>query len=112
MVPLIEANEATRVFSVDMSAGITDDLDNIEPAARSWRAPSLITLAGTTLGAYVSASERARPKPLPLERHYDAILYLGPQAAMTQSKLPLDLVSDPAYQHMRMIRTTLALLPP
>jgi hypothetical protein len=31
---------------------------------------------------------------------------------MTQSKLPLDLVSDPAYQHMRMIRTTLALLPP
>lgn len=112
MLTLLEVNQAARVFSVDLSSNVTDDLKSAEPAAPPWPAPSLIRLSGTTLGAYVTASERNRPTPLPLQQRYDAVIYLGPHAEMTQSKLSLDLVTDPAYQQMRMVRTMLAVLPP
>ncbi|MBL8268795.1 ChaN family lipoprotein [Steroidobacter sp.] len=112
MLTLLEANNPARVFSVDLSTNVTDDLLSAEPAARSWPVPSLIFLDGTPLGAYVAASEQNRPTPLPLKQHYDAVIYLGPQGEMTQSKLSLELITDPAYQQMRMVRTILALLPP
>jgi hypothetical protein len=101
----------------------------VQPDVASWRAPSLAPVRGTVLGAADFASYSAfnstavrfavrdgRTAPIPREEwrslraedQFDAVLYLGPSSAMTQSRLPPALCRDPAYMDMRMKRIALA----
>jgi hypothetical protein len=78
------------VFTIMIHPGA--NLAAVQPDQRFWRAPSLTFTRGT-----------------PLENQVDAILYLGPRSAMTYSRLPARLCSDPGYREMRRRRMSLTL---
>lgn len=102
LLALVEASTGAKAFSIDLSTNVLEGLDLIDRVALTWPAPSLVMLKGTTLGAHIRQGEL-----YPLEKQYDAMIYLGPRAAMTQSKLALDLVTDPNYLQLRMERAAL-----
>jgi hypothetical protein len=104
-------------------------LELLQPDVRSWPTPSLALLKGTTLGArafdlYLLSSNvqiqngqivpptLVEWRQLPMEQQFDAVLYLGPLASMTQSKLSSDLCSDQRYMAMRMARMANLPVPP
>jgi hypothetical protein len=90
LVGLLEAATSVKVFAV-MTLVFAEDMAPLyarQSDVASWRAPSLAIVHRTKLDI--------RP-------YYfrDAVLYLGPSSAMTQSPLPLSLCNDDKYFEMR-----------
>jgi len=126
IVSLLERSGPTKVFTIWTSSELT----KILPEAAAWRTPSLATIRGTALGAvdasrYFGWGNRSTIKdgkiePVPKEQwkslraeeQFDALLYLGPQAAMTQSRWSPSLCSDSAYMAMRLTRIAVSGIPP
>lgn len=78
------------------------DLSHIQPDVTTWPAPSIAMLRGTSIGAkpftlFYGALPPGAKWRIPLEDHFDAMLYLGPPATMTMSRLSPELCKDPAY---------------
>lgn len=126
IVSILEHNTPTRVFVI---WGISDSAAGMLSDVASWNAPSLALVRGTVLGAadfgvYSSFGSTAirfavgegQVAPIPrdewrtlrAEDQFDAVLYLGPLAAMTESKLAPALCQDSAYIEMRMGRIAIA----
>jgi len=125
IVSLLERSGPTRIFTIWGSR----ELAAIQPDAASWRVPSLATIRGTVLGAadaarYFGWGNRfglrdGKPVPipkeqwrsLPAEEQFDAVLYLGPASAMTESRWSPALCSDAAYVEMRLKRIAVSGIP-
>jgi hypothetical protein len=125
IVSLLERSGPTRVFTIWGSR----ELAAIQPDAASWRVPSLATIRGTELGAadaarYFGWGNRfafrdGKPVPipkdqwrsLPAEEQFDAVLYLGPASAMTETRWSPALCSDAAYMEMRLKRIAVSGIP-
>jgi hypothetical protein len=109
LINIIERSpERPKVFAIGSSFAA---LARAEPGVNAWPAPSLASVRGTTVGARPYGLFYPVP-PAPgwsavhLEDQFDAMLYLGPQAAMTPP-LPRELCADPAYMKMRLGRIAL-----
>jgi hypothetical protein len=105
-------------------------LDALQPDVASWHAPSLAMVRGTALGAadftvyypfkMARLDIRNKLSPIPedqwrsrrMEDQFDAVLYIGPKVAITQSRLPPALCADAAYMKMRLDRIAVAGPPP
>lgn len=109
IVARLEKEKITTFFTVLPES--RRDLRALQPSVESWPKPSLARLRDTTLGATLwdAGSER---RAVRLEDQFDAILYLGPPASMTMSKLSPALCADPNYMDMRLRRLTLIPPPP
>jgi len=117
---LLEADGKTRIFNVwpQIGAG-KPDLTALRPDAAAWKVPSLVVLRGTTLGAldYLSfytsdfrltiadGKPRRLPRdqwqPMRMEDQFNALLYLGSNAARTYETLPAARCADAAFMEMR-----------
>jgi hypothetical protein len=82
------------------------DLRSIQPDVASWPTPSLAMLRGTQLGVS-NYSPSAQLRRVNMEEQFDAILYLGPPASTSVSKLSAALCSQPGYLEMRLSRLSL-----
>jgi hypothetical protein len=123
VVSLLERDHAARLFNIWT---LNRSVELPEPTA-SWRVPSLAHLQGTALGARDFAvydrspggGSRFAPKagrlaPIPredwkvmrMEEQFDALLYLGPAAAMTTTPVPATLCSDADFVAHRIDRLT------
>jgi hypothetical protein len=104
LVAQLERDGTTRVFNV--SPETRRDWSSIQPNVASWPAPSLAMLPGTQLGAtnYTNSSQLRRVN---VEEQFDAILYLGPPASTSVSRLSPALCSQPGYLEMRLSRLSL-----
>lgn len=127
IVSLIERSTPTRVFTI---WGLGDDQRALVRNLDAWTAPALATTAGTALGAAdfaVFVPNRARMavegdalvpvareawKVLPVEAQVDAVLYLGPTAAMTDAPVPARACGSPGFLQERLRRIALTGLPP
>ncbi len=122
IVSLLERASPTTVFTIWRIS-----LADLQPDAASWRIPSLARVRGTVLGAadfssyysgqmtratFKDGARVAVPKEdwrsLRAEEQLDAILYVGPPSAMTNSRLPPALCTEPGYVEMRLARIALA----
>ena len=126
IVSLVERAGPTRVFTI---WNVDDGLAAVQPAIASWPAPSLAILRGTTLGAMDAAKLVPAParftfrgetqvevprdqwQPLRAEDQLDAVLYLGPRAAMRQVPLSAGICSDPRYIEERLRRIAVTSIP-
>jgi hypothetical protein len=108
----------------------SDELLKAEPAVASWKTPSLAVIRGTTIGAldastfiptrgrFVFRGEqtveipRSEWRTIRAEDELDAVLYLGPQAAMRELPISKDVCRDRAYVEERLRRIQLVGLPP
>lgn len=121
VVSRLETVHATKVFTIYTNSHF--DLHTLQPDVASWQTPSLALVRGTALGAadftvyYPFKIARLAIRdgallPIPenqwrsrrMEDQFDAVLYLGPKAALTQSRLPPALCADAAYMKMRLGR--------
>jgi hypothetical protein len=102
----------------------------VQPDVESWKAPSLAIIRGTTLGAADITAfqpspmrmkfEGSKPAPIPREEwrklraedQFDAVLYFGPNSAMTQMPLSARICSDTRYVAERLRRIALTGVPP
>jgi hypothetical protein len=126
IVSLLESSTPARVFSVWRFG---DEMRRVQPDAASWPVPSLAVLRGTTLGAADMPAftpiparfefqgerrvqvPRERWRTLRAEDQFDAVLYLGPSAAMTQTPLSPRICADSSYVRERLRRITLTGIP-
>lgn len=112
LVALLERQPGARVFTIDLSANVGEDVVTIDPYIGSLPSPSLVILAGTRLGSSVSEGlAEWSATPLPRQRLYDAFIYLGPRSMMRQSNLEPEWTGSPYYHDMRMGRAFLSRLP-
>jgi hypothetical protein len=109
LVGRLEAKTSVRVFTI--STNTSADLPAIQSNATSWPVPSLVPVAGTTLGkasfrAYLPMGPPPAPgdRPVQIENALDAILYLGPPSGITMAPFPVALCADRAYMEMRLAR--------
>jgi hypothetical protein len=123
VVSLLERDHAARVFNVWTLNRSMELPEGIE----SWRVPSLALLRGTTLGASdfavydpglgdgsrfsVKAGQlirlpREQWKVMRMEDQFDALLYLGPPAAMTTTQVPASLCNNADFVTRRIDRLT------
>jgi hypothetical protein len=126
IVALLE-KAGVRPFTVWTDAD--GHLEHLEPRTSSWRRPSLARLEGTSLGAVafdaylgsgsitIQRGQVVAPnvipwRQLPMQQQFDAVLYLGPLSAMTESKLSPGLCSDSQYMAMRVARMASLPAPP
>ena len=58
------------------------------------------------------SDRREQWKSLRAEEQFDALLYLGPETAMTRSRWLPSLCADTAYMNMRLKRIAVAGIPP
>lgn len=134
--PLVDRlgdNPAARIFSI--YSEISTDLASLQPDVASWTAPKLALLKGTVLGAVdfevFAANGMGGSRPnrwaqrdgkrveIPknqwrsrrMDEQFDAILYLGPPASMTRSRLSPAVCADSAYITTRLGRMTLVGVP-
>jgi hypothetical protein len=126
IVSLLERATPTRVYTI---WNADDALAAVQPDVASWRAPSLATLRGTTIGAadatvFVPSPARFTfrgdtPVEVPrnqwralrAEDELDAVLYLGPRSAMKQVPLSTSICSNPRYIEGRLRRIALTGIP-
>jgi hypothetical protein len=114
----------TNVFSIYVT---TADLAALQPSASSWRAPFLVRLANNPIGtapftffceciSYITTDQvtrtqekvQADPQRSPtMQEQFDAILYMGTPASITQNKLSPALCADAEYMQMRLQRMSL-----
>jgi len=107
MVAMLEANGA-RVFAVSSTFA---DLRSFQSDVASWPAPSLALVKGTRLGVipyeYLFGPQPPDPffKTHPnLEDHFDAVLSLGPPAAMQVAPLSYPRCAEADYVAFRVGR--------
>ena len=132
IVSLLERDAGARVFNVwtllDRSAELPDGV-------ASWRVPALATMQGTTLGAAdfgtysrglgdgtrfavrrdggAAAAYQLVPlsrdewKTMRMEDQFNALLYLGPPASMTDAPMPADLCQDAQFVTTHLARLAL-----
>lgn len=103
----------TKPFFISTSTSA--NLPALQADVASWRAPSLAFVHGTILGVADLASYYALPDDHErgrLEDSFDALLYLGPPAAMTVARLPSARCADHRYMEMRLRRMALDPGPP
>ncbi len=99
VVSRIETSTGTRVFSIVNATGTNyDALRTLFPDAQSWPVPRAVL---TPPAAFSSG---------PFSES-DAVLYLGPPSALTDSKIPATLCSDVGYLSMRRERMRWAGMP-
>ena len=125
LVQQLEREGDARVFTVWPTAGL--DLQELQRDAASWSVPALALTHGTSLGrenfaafypgraprlsfqdGHIVPVSRDQWRSLPMEEQFDAVLYLGPPAAMTTSWPSATLCLDAAYKDMRRERLSLA----
>jgi hypothetical protein len=95
LVGQLERDAGIKVFTIATAMStMFEDLSALQPDLSSWPIPSLAVVRGTALDA----------KQLV---YRDAVLYLGPPSAITFSRLPARLCSDPRYIEMRLQRVPL-----
>jgi hypothetical protein len=114
----------TNVFSISVT---TTDLAVLQPSVSSWRAPFLVRLGGNPIGAapftffceciaYITTDPvkrteervQADPQRSPtMQEQFDAVLYMGTPASITQNKLSPALCADTEYMQMRLQRMSL-----
>jgi hypothetical protein len=127
IVSLIESATPAKIFSIWQ---LGDELKAVQPDVESWKAPSLAIIRGTTLGAADITAfqpspmrmkfEGSKPAPIPREEwrklraedQFDAVLYFGPNSAMTQMPLSARICSDTRYVAERLRRIALTGVPP
>ena len=127
IVSLLESATPTKIFSIWQ---LGDELKAVQPDVASWKAPSMAIIRGTTLGtADINAFQPSpmrmkfegdKPAPVPrdqwralrAEDQFDAVLYLGPNSAMTQMPLSAKICSDRRYIEERLRRIALTGIPP
>jgi hypothetical protein len=122
VVSLLERDHDARIFNI-WTLNRTVELPE---RTESWRVPSLALLRGTTLGArdfaaYDRPAEETRLgvkagqlvripreewKVMRMEDQFDALLYLGPPAAMTTTPVPASLCKDADFVKRRIDRLT------
>ena len=123
VVSLLERDHAARIFNIwTLNRSV-----ELPEKTEGWRVPGLVLLGGTTLGAAdfavydrgLGAGSRFGVKagklaPIPreewkvlrMEEQFDALLYLGPPAAMTTTAVPLSLCKDADFVKRRLDRLT------
>ncbi len=107
IVAQLERSGLAQVFSIHVDT--RRDLVAMQADVATWPIPSLTLLVGTTLGETVMDPSPGR-KPVKIDEQFDAMLYLGPPAAMTIAQLAPARCADADYVRMRANR--LGLLPP
>lgn len=125
IVSLLERSGPVDVFTIWSSRNLAE----LQPDAASWRTPSLATIRGTALGAVDAAKyfgwggrfavrggkmvqiPKEEWRSLPAEEQFDAVLYLGPPSAMTESQWSPALCADAAYMEMRLKRIAVSGIP-
>jgi hypothetical protein len=129
---ILEKTAGVTLFTISSLAAYKD-LRTMQTDVDSWRAPSLVLLRGTVLGAadfmeywapagggavrWVRRDGKTTQIPkeqwrtLRMEDQFDALLYLGPPASMTRSQLSPALCDDAAYMQMRLARMALVKQP-
>jgi len=115
-VPLLKPFLALGVFLSLTSAFA--DLAKLQSDAGAWRAPSLVIIGGTPIGAApyeqffgpTPPVDFFRANPL-IENHFDALLYLGTPSAMTTSPYSYPRCAEPDYVKMRVTRMVLSGMP-
>ena len=126
IVSLIERSSPSRVFTIWR---LDDELAGAVPDLASWPVPAFVTTAGTALGAadisvihptparFAFRGDERVPVPreqwasLPIEKQFDAVLYLGPRARMTGIALPVQACGGPGFVEERVRRITVAGVP-
>jgi hypothetical protein len=124
LVSLIEAATSANVFTIWQH-----DLEKVPVDASKWQVPSLVTIRGTELGKTDVSVLRAPPgrftivdgkmvpvskdqwRTLRAEDQFDAILYLGPAAAMKDRQsheIPPALCTEPGFLTRQLQRMTLS----
>jgi hypothetical protein len=107
IVAQLERSGLAQVFSIHVDT--RRDLVAMQADVATWPIPSLTLLVDTTLGETVMDPSPGR-KPVKIDEQFDAMLYLGPPAAMTIAQLAPARCADADYVRMRANR--LGLLPP
>ena len=129
VVSLLEQS-GTRVFTIasPISSPAAARLETLQGDVRTWQAPALVVLRGTTLGSaefafyypapkvirdgvVVSAPIPERWRSLSLQDQFDALLYLGPPEDITFAQLPRAFCADKSYMDKRVSRMLMAALP-
>jgi hypothetical protein len=97
----------TTAFSIWTNT--TVELERMQPDIASWPIPSLTKVRGTRLGGldFKYFAGMATDPPTRMENQFDAVLYLGPVSAITQSLLSPSLCADADYTTMRLARMAL-----
>lgn len=127
LVSLIERGSPVRVFTI---WAFDDELIRAQADVSSWRAPAITRVAGTQLGAldittllgnrprfaFVAGKMAMVPesdwRKLRVEEQMDAILYLGPKAALTEAGPSGARCAEPGYLEERLRRIALTGIPP
>jgi hypothetical protein len=114
------AADGTKIFNIWTNTFA--DLEALQPDVRSWPKPSLAILRGSRLGTeamarYVAVGALRTPdggavppedwSSRPAQEQFDAMLYVGPPSAITQSRMSRSLCADAAYMKMRFQRISL-----
>jgi hypothetical protein len=106
--PLLKVIRAHGVDPLKIWTTTKENLADLQSSVRSWPRPSLTFIKGTVLGKAgirsFYGSTGAGVPPGPLEKQFDAILYLGPPSSLTQSHIAPELCSDQRYLDMRLPR--------
>ena len=121
LVSLLEAAIPAKVFTVWQL-----DPQEVVAGEQRWPVPSLMRIRGTALGKADFAAYRGAPNrfsvnegkmiPIPKDRwgaleaqeQFDAILYLGSSATMTESEIPPSLCAEPGYLDRQLRRMALS----
>jgi hypothetical protein len=126
IVSLIERSSPTRVFTIWR---LDDELADAAPDLATWPVPAFTATAGSALGAADIA--RIHPTPerftfrgdervavpreqwasLPIEKQFDAVLYLGPRARMTRIATPIEACTGSGFVEERVRRIGVAGVP-
>jgi hypothetical protein len=101
LVAILQRESKARIFKI--SNGYPD-LSRFQAGA-AWPVPSLILVKGTTVGTEPSAAGS------PLERDFDALLYLGGPSALSMTEVQKSVCNDPEYLKMRFDRSALTATP-
>ena len=98
LVTRLEASAPVKVFTIANAIGPAyAALSAAHADIGSWLAPRLLRLTRAAAG--------------PIDGDFDAVLHLGPPAAMTSSRITPTVCADAAYVRMRQERMTWAGLP-
>jgi len=126
IVSLLERSTPARIFVVWQ---FSDELSKLQADVSSWPAPSIAIVRGTRLGAADMAllspargrmgmrDGRLAPIPeaewrkLAVQDQLDAVLYLGPQAALTRTTPSGARCAEPGYLEERLRRIALTGIP-
>ena len=106
----------THVFTITTTFA---DLSPFQGDVSSWMLPGLARLTGTFIGAAPYEVFFGPPPPVEffkanpnIEDHYDAVLVLGTPSSLRLAPLAYPRCTEPDYVRMRLMRMTLAGMPP